>query len=72
MKDTIETAIGILTKREKAILTLIADGFSSRKIASKLFVSTNTISHHRANMLRKTSCKNSEELVKYAIKAGLI
>jgi len=72
MKDTIKTKAGILTKRETQILPLIADELSSKQIADKLFISINTISNHRANILHKTSCKNSEELVKFAIKIGLV
>jgi len=72
MKDTVKTKANSLTQREKEILPLIAEGLSSKQIASILYVSVNTISNHRANILRKTHCKNCGELVKYSIKAGLV
>jgi DNA-binding CsgD family transcriptional regulator len=72
MKDTTKTKNDSLTRREAEILPFIAEGMSSRQIAEKLFTSINTISRHRANMLAKTHSKNCTELVKYAIRAGLI
>ena len=72
MKNTNKPESDTLTKRETEILPLIADGLSSKQIAGKLFVSISTVSNHRANILHKTHCKNCLELIKYAIKAGLI
>lgn len=61
-----------LTKREKEILLLIAQGQTSQQIASKLFLSQRTVENHRFNILDKLSVNNSAELIKKAILFGLI
>lgn len=61
-----------LTKREKEILKLIADGLSSQEIADKLFISLRTVETHRLNLNQKLDVKNTAGLVKEAIKRGLI
>lgn len=61
-----------ISKREKEIIKLIADGFTTKKIASKLFISPHTVETHRQNILLKLGLKNSAELVKYAIQKGLL
>ena len=61
-----------LTRREKEVLTHIADGFSNKEIADKLFVSTHTIDSHRKNLLAKLEAKNTAELVKKAMERGII
>ena len=61
-----------LTKREMEVLQLICKGKSTLTIAVELFLSQRTIESHRANLLSKTNCKNSAELVVYAIRKSLI
>lgn len=61
-----------LTKREKEILKMIAEGFSSQEIADKLFISLRTVDTHRLNINQKLDVKNTAGLVKEAIKRGLI
>jgi DNA-binding NarL/FixJ family response regulator len=61
-----------LTLREREVLQLIAEGKSSKQIAEALFISTRTVQHHRANMMRKLKFKRSTELVKYAIQKGYV
>lgn len=61
-----------LTKREKEILKLIAEGLSSQEIADKLFISLRTVETHRLNINQKLDVKNTAGLVKEAIKRGLI
>jgi DNA-binding NarL/FixJ family response regulator len=61
----------ILSHREKEILELICEGFSSAEIAEKLFLSERTIDNHRANMLSKTGCRNTLSLVLYAFRNNL-
>jgi DNA-binding NarL/FixJ family response regulator len=61
-----------LTKREKEILKLIADGMSSQEIAETLFISLRTVETHRLNLNQKLDVKNTAGLVKEAIKRGLI
>lgn len=53
----------LLTRREKEILTCITEGLSSKQIAGKLFISENTVSNHRKNMLAKTGARSSAELI---------
>jgi DNA-binding CsgD family transcriptional regulator len=62
----------VLSKREMEILQLIYQGLGSKEIAIKLFVSINTVNNHRKNMLQKSGCKNSSELLNYAAKNGLV
>ena len=61
-----------LTKREKEILKLIAEGLSSQEIADKLFISLRTVETHRLNINQKLDVKNTAGLVKEALKRGLI
>ena len=60
-----------LSKREMQIIQLMREGLSSKQIADKLFVSINTINNHRQNMLAKTCCKNTAELISFALQKGL-
>jgi DNA-binding CsgD family transcriptional regulator len=61
-----------LTEREKEILKLVLEEFSSDAIASQLNLSIRTIETHRKNILRKTGCKSLIGLFKLSIKAGLV
>ncbi len=65
----ISEGIGEITKREKEILYLIGAGFSTKQIASQLFISINTVQTHRSNLLRKLQVKNSMELIREVSKA---
>lgn len=62
----------ILTGREREILKLIASGLTNRKIADKLYISVKTVETHRARILQKLDFHTTAELVKYAIKTGLL
>lgn len=61
-----------LTKREKEILQLICEGLSNKEIADMLFVSERTVVGHKSNLLSKTGCKNTLNLLSYAIKNKLV
>lgn len=61
-----------LTKREKQILELVVQGFTSRQMAEQLNVSHRTIDHHRSSLLRKLNRKNSIDLVNYAVRNGFV
>ena len=56
----------VLTRREKEVLGLIAEGLTNNQIATKLFLSSTTVDTHRKNILAKLSAKNTAELVKLA------
>lgn len=61
-----------LTKREKEILQLVVQGFTSKQMAEQLNLSQRTIDHHRSNLLRKFNRKNSVDLVNYAVRNGFV
>jgi DNA-binding NarL/FixJ family response regulator len=60
-----------LTKREKEILKLIAEGQSNQQIADQLFISLRTVETHRFNLTQKLEVKNAAGLVKEAMRRGL-
>lgn len=62
----------ILTRREREIVRLIADGMTSRDIAQHLFLSLKTVEAHRGNVFRKFKVKNVAELLKKAREQSLI
>ena len=61
-----------LSDREVEILVEVCRGLSNQEIADKLFISKRTVDKHRANILEKTGCKNTANLVVYAIKNHLV
>lgn len=60
-----------LTRRELEILRLICDGYSSKDISEKLFISINTVETHRKRILMKLNVKNSVGVVKYAMENNI-
>lgn len=61
-----------LTDREREVLQLLVEGFGVRQIADKLFISTKTVGVHRANLMDKLEVGNMVDLVKYALRKGVI
>jgi DNA-binding NarL/FixJ family response regulator len=61
-----------LTLREKEVLKMIAEGKSSKEIASAFFISARTVDHHRANIMEKLQLRKTVDLVKYAIEKGYL
>jgi DNA-binding NarL/FixJ family response regulator len=61
-----------LTRREKEVMCLLADGLSTTEVAEKLFISRKTVENHRSNILSKLDLHSTVELVRYAAKFGLI
>ena len=61
-----------LTRREKEVMCLLADGLSTKEIAEKLFISRKTVENHRSNILSKLDLHSTVALVRYAAKFGLI
>lgn len=61
-----------LTQREKEVLVLISEEYTTREIAAKLFISYHTAENHRNNLIQKLDVKNTVGLVKVAIQLGLI
>jgi len=67
-KDTLE----MLTSREKEVLKLIAEEYTTQEIADKLFLSKHTVESYRKTLFVKLNVRNLAGLTKYAIKLGLI
>jgi DNA-binding NarL/FixJ family response regulator len=61
-----------LTPREREILKLIAEGRTSREIAGMLFISLKTVLGHRTKLMEKLDLHNRAELVRYAVRKGLV
>lgn len=71
-KDNSASLVPLITRREKEILVLIAEGFTNVEIAEKIFVSPSTVDSHRKNLLAKLNVKNTASLVKFAMEHYLI
>jgi two-component system response regulator NreC len=61
-----------LTLREREVLRLAAEGKTSREMAGLLHLSVKTVEKHRASMMQKLNLQSLPELIKYAIRKGLI
>jgi DNA-binding NarL/FixJ family response regulator len=81
MKELADDPVGIfrnkarlatdpLTTREREVLSLIADGKTSKEIAQLLFISIHTVNNHRKNIRHKLAIRKNTDLVKYALKHG--
>jgi len=61
-----------LTDREREILRLLADGYTTQKIADMLAISPKTVEGHKTNLMAKLDIHNRTDLVKYALRKGII
>ncbi len=61
-----------LSKQEKKILSLLAEGKSSKEIAEELFISPHTVDTHRRHLLEKTNCIDTTGMITYARLVGLL
>lgn len=66
------SAHDVLTDREREILQLIAEGYTSREIADLLHLSIKTVQNHRSKIMNKLDLHDRGELIKYAIQQGII
>ncbi|TDT46501.1 two-component system nitrate/nitrite response regulator NarL [Maribacter spongiicola] len=66
-KESKKSKKGVLTKRQKEILALIAQGKTSREIGEELFIGIHTVDTHRKNMIRILGIKGKGELLRYAL-----
>lgn len=62
----------ILSSREREVLNLIAEGYSAKEIAVDLGISSKTVEAHRTSVMRKLGARKATELVRYALRHGLI
>lgn len=67
-----ENTLDGLTDREQEVLTLLAEGASNTEIAERLNISPKTVARHRENIMAKLNLHSRSELVKYAIRKGII
>jgi two-component system response regulator NreC len=65
-------AYDALTTRERELLQLSAEGYNSSKIAARLFISRRTVETHRANLFLKLGLRTQTDLVRYALRRGII
>lgn len=63
---------GVLTTREREILTLLASGYSTQKVADELHLSPHTVHTHRKSIIKKLNIKSPTEFVIYAMDFGLL
>lgn len=61
-----------LSDREKEVLELAAKGYSNKEIAEQLIISVKTVETHKSNVMEKLGLKSRPELIKYAMKKGLL
>jgi DNA-binding NarL/FixJ family response regulator len=67
-----ENPAPLITRREKEVLGLLAEGMTNHEIAARLFVSTTTVDSHRKSLLAKLNAKNTAELIKLAFQHKII
>jgi DNA-binding NarL/FixJ family response regulator len=63
---------GRLTPREREVFHMVVEGRTSKEIAAKLGISTKTAENHRANVLDKLGARNTADVVRYAVRRGLL
>lgn len=67
-----EETLPVISRREKEVLQLIADGFTNTEIAGKLFISVATVNTHRKSLLAKFNVNNTAGLIKTAARHNLV
>lgn len=70
--ESTEEGIEDLTEREFEVLKLFAEGKSTRDISEQLFVSVKTVGTHKQHILKKLNLKSTVDIIKYALKKGII
>jgi DNA-binding NarL/FixJ family response regulator len=65
------SAFSLLTKREREVLQLLAEGKNTKEIADRLYVSVKTVETHRTHIMEKVHVRTVAELTKYAIREGI-
>ncbi len=71
-KSESDNPFSLLTGREREVLHLIADGLSAKEVAVELSISTKTVEAQRTSLMRKLNVRKATELVRYALRHGLI
>ena len=68
----VESGYGSLSEREREVLLLLAEGISNQEIADRLAITQSTLQTHRAHILEKLGLRTTADLIKYAVKHGLV
>ncbi len=71
-KPAADEPFTLLSGREREVLHLIAEGLSAKEVATDLEISTKTVEAHRTSLMRKLGVRKATELVRYALRHGLI
>jgi DNA-binding CsgD family transcriptional regulator len=71
-KQTGHDPYGQLTDRERDVLKLVAEGHTTQEIATRLDISPKTVEGHKTNLMAKLSIHNRIDLVKYAVRKGIL
>ena len=61
-----------LSARERQVLSLISESKSIKEIAEELHISRSTADTHKANLMRKLGCENTNELIRFAMREGIV
>ena len=72
MRENKDAQIPVITRREKEVLKLIAEGMTNKEMAEKLYISITTVDTHRNSLLSKFNVKNTANLVRMAAQYKLI
>ena len=67
-----EQALQVLSPREQEVLKLVAEGHTNQEIADQLVLSIKTVQAHRANVMAKLGLEHVTQLVRFAIRSGLL
>jgi DNA-binding NarL/FixJ family response regulator len=70
--DSDVSGVNVLSAREREVLALTAEGFSSREIGEKLFISPKTVDTYRSRIMDKLGLSHRSELVRFALDVGLL
>lgn len=70
--DPEDNTLDELTPREMEVLEMLAQGYSNEEIGNRLVISPHTVARHRENLMHKLGLHSKSELVKYAIRKGII
>jgi DNA-binding NarL/FixJ family response regulator len=61
-----------ITPREIEIIDYLSEGYSTKEISNKLFISSKTVERHKSNLLKKMKLRNTAQLIKFAVENGLL
>lgn len=71
-REKTQSRYDTLSKREKEVLQLVAEGYTSPEIEEKLYISVRTVETHRGNILAKLGLRSQTDMVHYALQRGLV